>query len=424
MANSLKLTEAKFTEVLNIVRQRITLGRVDPIVILGKAGVGKTEQIAQIAKERNIGYKEIRLLIYDPAELKGIPYADKENKLTEVFPSDLLPQADRDGERGILVLDEVTSCSSQARTAVYQLLDAKRSLGHYHLPDGWLVVCLGNGPEDGGNYQGSEGAFFTRCQCYHVEVDPKGWCSWARTHGVNPSVIAFIDQNPTMLHTYSQELADETDGECIFATPRSWTMASRELTDMENNNYWGAKPENIQDEVQIHIGGYVGDDCATRFAAMYKLKEQMVSINDILDGKNPPVKSTDQAIIYLTAEQLGMAFAQRLKDHKKIEQMTTEDVNLIVNVFDWIDDLNNNNGRIVHNNDFKYTVLSSLVQRCQLMGELWNRMASVGEENYDKALRRVRGVSPETLRKLVKAISMMNQFAQNDSVQSTANYQE
>ena len=104
--------------------------------------------------------------------------------------------------------------------------------------------------------------------------------------------------------------------------------------------------------------------------------------------------------------------------------MTTEDVNLIVNVFDWIDDLNNNNGRIVHNNDFKYTVLSSLVQRCQLMGELWNRMASVGEENYDKALRRVRGVNPETLRKLVKAISMMNQFAQNDSVQSTANYQE
>ena len=37
--------------------------------------------------------------------------------------------------------------------------------------------------------------------------------------------------------------------------------------------------------------------------------------------------------------------------------MTTEDVNLIVNVFDWIDNLNNCNGRIVHNNDFKYTVL-------------------------------------------------------------------
>lgn len=143
MADSLNMTQITSDKLQRQLSLRIRNGVTSPILILGKAGIGKTEQITQLAKDEGIGYKEIRLLLYDAAELKGIPYADRETQTTKIFPQDIFPTAERDGERGILVLDEVTSCQAQLRTAVFQLLDAKRSLGSYKLPDGWMIVQIG-----------------------------------------------------------------------------------------------------------------------------------------------------------------------------------------------------------------------------------------------------------------------------------------
>lgn len=361
MADSLGMTQITPAALQRQLQVRLRAGIVTPVCIFGKAGIGKTESIAALAKSEGIGYKEVRLLLYDVAEIKGIPYADKETKTTKVFPTDLFPRADRDGERGILVLDEVTSCSSQLRTAVYQLLDAKRSIGEYKLPDGWMVVALGNGPEDGGNFQGVEGAFLSRCACYRMEPSARDWVKWARKNDVNPSVIAFIEQNPDKLHTLTQEKWEETDGACLFASPRGWTLAAKMLSVYEGDEI--LKQSLKEDEKQMFISdiiaGYVGSDVSSLFGTMYCLKEKMVSVIDILDGKNPKISEEyDTGLKYLMAESLAQALNRELKGADVMGDLTKEQMTKILNVVNWTMGLKDASGRT--SNDVIITIASSL----------------------------------------------------------------
>lgn len=341
MADSLNMTQITSDKLQRQLSLRIRNGVTSPILILGKAGIGKTEQITQLAKDEGIGYKEIRLLLYDAAELKGIPYADKETQTTKIFPQDIFPTAERDGERGILVLDEVTSCQAQLRTAVFQLLDAKRSLGSYKLPDGWMIVCLGNGPEDGGNFQGVEGAFLSRCACYHMEPNYEHWIDWARKHGVNQSIIAFIQTNPDKIHTLTREKWEETDGACLFACPRSWTLASKMLNiyeqDPEVQNF---SPDEKYDLVNDLIAGYVGDDIAILFTELYKLNSQMINVSDVLDGKKPKIEaSMDRSLIYLTIESIIAHLGQRLSKYDRAADASPDDIKCLLNTIEWTLDI-------------------------------------------------------------------------------------
>ena len=109
MANNLPIaTIEQFTE---IIKQQFQEQNYRPIFGLGKGGIGKTESIADLAKELGIGYIDIRLLLYSEVDLKGIPYPDSSNTHTIWLQNSILPIASRDGDMGILVLDEITSPS-------------------------------------------------------------------------------------------------------------------------------------------------------------------------------------------------------------------------------------------------------------------------------------------------------------------------
>ena len=377
MSDSLGMRPITPSGLQRLLQLRIRVGDVAPVCVFGKAGIGKTEQITKLAEEEHIGYKEIRLLLYDVAEIKGIPYADKETQTTKIFPTDLFPIAERDGEKGILVLDEITSCTSSLRQAVYQLLDQKRSLGQYHLPDGWMVVALGNGPEDGGNFQGIEGAFLNRCACYRMEPNARDWVKWARKNSVNPSVIAFIEQNPDKLHTLTQEKWEETDGACLFASPRAWTLAAKMLTVYENDEILQQtlKEDEKASFVQDIVAGYVGSDVAILFGSMYCLREKMVQVIDILDGKNPELSDDyDTGLKYLLAETLQQTLAKELNTYDVIDDVPMSAMEKVVNVVNWILGLKDSRGRT--SNDVIVTIATGL-NSIPLFGDLF--------VNYDQA---------------------------------------
>ena len=208
-------------EFTSIVRLQFQEGIKRPIFGLGKGGIGKTESIGDLAKELGIGYIDIRLLLYSEVDLKGIPYPNISHTATVWLQNDILPRVDRDGDKGILVLDEITSVARSVRTAAYQLLNERR-LGEYVLPDGWLIVCLGNGEEDGGDFEGMEGNFANRCSMYNVAPNAEAWKRWAFNNNVNYLVTAYISWRPGDLHTYNPE--SETD--MLFASPRSWKAVS------------------------------------------------------------------------------------------------------------------------------------------------------------------------------------------------------
>ena len=73
-----------------------------PTFLWGAPGIGKSSIVREIAKEKNVGFIDLRLALMDPTDLKGIPFYDKESHTALWAPPAFLP---KDGE-GILFLDE------------------------------------------------------------------------------------------------------------------------------------------------------------------------------------------------------------------------------------------------------------------------------------------------------------------------------
>lgn len=279
---------------LKIIEQQLNEKNYRPVFGLGKGGIGKTESIEYLARSRNIGYVDIRLLLYSETDLKGIPYPDADHIKTIWLQNNILP-TEKDGKEGILVFDEITSCARSVRTAAYQLLN-ERKLGEYKLPDGWLVVCLGNGENDGGDYNGVEGNFGNRCSIYNISVNLETWKEYAFSRGVNEMVIAYVSWKPSDLHTYDPE--KETN--ILFSSPRSWVAVS----DILNKNSFNpdADPSDVNSMIiRNRILGNIGTEVGNQFLAFCKYRKETVDPSDIIvRGDQPNI--TSQEVVYITIQ--------------------------------------------------------------------------------------------------------------------------
>lgn len=258
-----------------------------PIFGLGKGGIGKTESIADLAKKLNVGYIDIRLLLYGETDLKGIPYPDQNHIKTVWLQNNILPTVERDGEEGILVFDEITSCSKSVRTAAYQLLNERR-LGEFVLPNGWLVVCLGNGEDDGGDYQGMEGNFVNRCSVFNVVPSLTAWKLWANKKGINELVLAYVSFKPSDLHSFDPESTTEL----LFASPRSWKAVSDIL------NIYGFQDGDVvlNSRIIANLGLRVGQ----QFMSFCKFKDETVDPEKIIkNGERPNIQKQEVILITL-----------------------------------------------------------------------------------------------------------------------------
>ena len=198
MADNMNMMEISMDTFLNEIKMDLEDEIYEPMIGIGKSGIGKTMGIHELTQQLGIGFCELRLVTMTEIDILGIPKEDANGRTTYAANS-LLPDAKRDGERGILVLDEITSAQSTVRAAAYQLLDSKRALGEYKLPERWKVVALGNGIDDGGVFQGMEAAFLSRATCYRIEPNADVWVKWAISHDINSSVIAYIRWRPENL---------------------------------------------------------------------------------------------------------------------------------------------------------------------------------------------------------------------------------
>lgn len=299
-----------------------------PIFGLGKGGIGKTESIEDLAKKKlKIGYIDVRLLLYSETDLKGIPYPDENHIKTIWLQNNILPTEEKDGKDGILVFDEITSCAKSVRTAAYQLLNERR-LGEYVLPDGWLVVCLGNGEEDGGDYQGMEGNFANRCSVFNVVPNLESWKNWAMKHNINELVTAYVTFKPQDLHSYNPD--SETD--LLFASPRSWKAVS----DILNKHKYNSEDKLLITMLQANLGQKVGQT----FIAFCKFKNKTVNPMDILKGDSfPNIK--EQEILIITIQSVIKLIGDRILDEvNKTNSISEQNLKYLANGLKWILSIN------------------------------------------------------------------------------------
>ena len=216
--------------------------------IWGPPGVGKSDIVGQVAAGLGRKLVDIRAVLLDPVDLRGLPRLSDEG-LTEWCAPNFLPT---EGE-GILFLDELNAAPQAVQTACYQLV-LDRCLGDYRLPDGWAVLAAGNRETDRANAGRMPSALANRFAHISFDVDIDDWCAWAFNAGVRPEIIAFLRFRQELLHDFN---ADQK----AFPTPRSWKIVSDVMTavpdgSIERELYAGVVGEGAAAELMSFLQVY------------------------------------------------------------------------------------------------------------------------------------------------------------------------
>lgn len=358
MAETLNMMEISVDKFVNEIKMDLEDENYDPVIGIGKSGVGKTMSIYELTQELGIGFCELRLVTMTEIDLLGIPKEDEFGRTTYASNA-LLPEVNRDGEVGILVLDEITSATSTIRAAAYQLLDSKRALGNYKLPPKWKVIGLGNGPDDGGVFQGIENAFLSRATCYRIEPNLDSWKKWAIPNGVNPSIIAYLTFDPSKLHVMNtDEIAS------IFPCPRSWTALSKKLNAREKKN--GGQMLPIE-QVELYAAGAVGMAEASSFAGFYEYNSATISPEDILEGRAQAnsIQRMQPEVVYIIIQNLIKQLQTILVQGRiSLGEYKEDSMNKVGNAVNWLMDISQ------YKLDYAITGLRDLQENVKYFSEI------------------------------------------------------
>ena len=135
----------------------IPVERQRPIFLMGAPGIGKTDIMAQIAQELDIGLVAYSMTHHTRQSALGLPfivekeYGGERHSVSEYTMSEIIAaiydcMAQTGVDRGILFLDEINCVSETLAPSMLQFLQYK-TFGRHRVPKGWIIVTAGNPPE-------------------------------------------------------------------------------------------------------------------------------------------------------------------------------------------------------------------------------------------------------------------------------------
>lgn len=252
-----------------------------PVFIWGGPGIGKSALVRQFAAELAIPLQDVRAVLLDPVDLRGLPFLGSDGRSKWATP-EFLP---KDGS-GILFLDELNAAPAMVQASCYQLV-LDRKLGEYKLPDGWAIIAAGNRDSDRAVTTRMPTPLRNRFVHLEFEVDLQEWCEWAIQTGIRPEVIAFLRFRPELLSAFDRDANS-------FPSPRSWEFVSRILE---------AQPDRVV-EHELFTGA-VGIGAATEFSAFLRTFRELPNIDAILMNPTKEPVPENAAAQYAVASALA-----------------------------------------------------------------------------------------------------------------------
>lgn len=319
-------------DVRTLLTRCMKVGRA--AMIWGPPGIGKSELIAEIGEETGRPVIDMRLLLLEPTDIKGIPYYNPETRTMKwaqpadlpmnVKPIDLklakgsiqkakrvLAAYTKGGNtdedqllgfemsvesaeehlkvleeailfgKAILFLDEINAAPPSVQAAAYQLV-LNRRVGEYRLPDGVSMVCAGNRESDKGVTFRMPSPLANRLVHMEMTTNFDDWQKWAIMNKVHPDVVGFLSHHKQKLFNFDPKSNDKA-----FATPRSWVFVSQLISD--------DMPDSVNTSL---VAGTVGEGLAVEFAAHRKVAARMPKSEDVLRGKEKDLKVKDLSAMY------------------------------------------------------------------------------------------------------------------------------
>jgi hypothetical protein len=255
-----------------------------PIFLWGPPGIGKSDIVAQITDSLpNSHLIDIRLSLWEPTDIKGIPYFDS-NSGTMVWgaPAELpdVVMASK-YDNIVLFLDEMNSAAPAVQAAAYQLI-LNRKVGTYTLPDNVLIVAAGNREADKGVTYRMPAPLANRFVHLEMAVSFDDWFEWAVSNNIHKDVVGFLTFSKKDLYDFDPKSPSRS-----FATPRSWSFVSELLEDELD--------ENTTTDL---VSGSVGEGLAVKFMAHRKVASSMPNPTDILAGKVKEMTGKEISAMY------------------------------------------------------------------------------------------------------------------------------
>jgi hypothetical protein len=239
------------------VLEYVVLGLHEPIMVVGQAGVGKTQKTEQFCERVDAYLCTCILGQYDTVDMRGTPWdADIGGgyHATVWRPASTLPFKGNPNfpkdKPIILFFDERTSATVPVLGVCYQIVD-KRRVGEHELMDNVYIVSAGNREMDKGIVTRQPLPLCNRETWYEVGSNVDQWCIWAtQKYGAKAAIfVAFLQFRKPLICTY-----DPAKSEKNFASPRTIEKALKYyLSDM---------PQDIK---QASIAGAVGGGWAAEF---------------------------------------------------------------------------------------------------------------------------------------------------------------
>ncbi len=267
-----------------------------PLFLWGPPGIGKSDIIKQLGTELDAHVIDVRLSLWEPTDIKGIPYFDSNDGTMRWAPPAELPSKAVAANHGqiILFLDEMNSAAPAVQAAAYQLV-LNRKVGAYELPDNVVIVAAGNRESDKGVTYRMPAPLANRFVHLEMAIDWDDYFQWAVENQVHKDVIGFLSFSKKDLYDFDPKSASRA-----FATPRSWSFVSELLTDDDT------------DETTLTdlVSGAIGEGLAVKFMAHRKIASKMPNPSDILSGKVTKMDTKEISAMY----SLTISLCYELKD--------------------------------------------------------------------------------------------------------------
>ena len=270
-----------------------------PVFMWGPPGIGKSDIVKQLGDEQGREVIDVRLSLWEPTDIKGIPYYNStSNTMTWAPPAELPTDPE---STAILFLDELNSAAPATQAAAFQLV-LNRRVGTYILPKGVAIVAAGNREGDKGVTYRMPAPLANRFLHLELRTDYDDWLQWAVNNRVHEQVVGYLGFAKQDLYDFDPKSISKA-----FATPRSWQFVSELLEE-----------DDVSDNTLTDlVSGAVGEGLAVKFMAHRRVAKQMPNPEDILSGK---VKKCDiKEISAMYSLSISLCYELQEADRKKVK---------------------------------------------------------------------------------------------------------
>ncbi len=266
-----------------------------PVMVWGPPGIGKSQIIKTVADREQRNIVDVRCVLLDPVDLRGIPHINGDGK-AHWAPPGFLPC--EDDATDIIFMDELPQAAPLVQSSCLQLtLD--RCIGEYELPDGCAIVAAGNRQSDRAGAHRLITPLLNRFVHLDMEVSVEDWRTWAIANGIDPRVLSYIAFKPDALHKFDPKSRDES-----FPTPRSWEFVSR---------VFPGTPDSLRFGI---VKGCVGEAAAAEFVSFCDLWGKLPDIDTVLSQPTTHSIPTEPSVLYA----LIGALTERLRTDATVAQ--------------------------------------------------------------------------------------------------------